>query len=293
MLYAIKLGPIETSEGRVSAYVGFTETHALPPVVSNQDKDGLEQLAQQAQGHDLRCDRGLARAGKPLGFTAAPLPDWARFGRATLAFALARPGGRIRNLDVVENFLASVAAFCRATPWRFWSDNDPLSLTVSGSEFEACIMGAGCQEYGIALYEQKGAVKKITRLIDAGRMQDAAALGSLAVTVDDEPRWAAKAIGDAFGAACVPVPLKISAGRPRQVDEGEMVTLAAALRAIAGLDADRLEATSDLLIAGSRIAARVIAPKPDLVFGELSEDEAMQIALEAQRAVRRGVRKRK
>ncbi len=126
--------------------------------------------------------------------------------------------------EVVENFLASVAAFCREAPWRFWSDNDPLSLTVSGSEFEACIMGAGCHEYGIALYERKGAVKKITRLIDAGRMQDAAALGSLAVTVDDEPRWAAKAIGDAFGAECVPVPLKISAGRPRQVDEGEMVS---------------------------------------------------------------------
>jgi len=167
-----------------------------------------------------------------------------------------------------------VAAFCREAPWRFWSDNDPLSLTVSGSEFEACIMGAGCHEYGIALYERKGAVKKITRLIDAGRMQDAAALGSLAVTVDDEPRWAAKAIGDAFGAECVPVPLKISAGRPRQVDEGEMVTLAAALRAIAGLDADRLEATCALLIAGSRIAAHVIAPKPDLVFSELPPDQS-------------------
>ena len=98
MLYAIKLGPIETGEGRVSAYVGFTETHALPPVLSDQDKDGLEQLGQQAHGHDLRCDRGLARAGKPLGFTAAPLPEWARFGRATLAFALARPGGRVGNL---------------------------------------------------------------------------------------------------------------------------------------------------------------------------------------------------
>jgi hypothetical protein len=143
MLYAVKLGPIETGEGRVNAYVGFTETHALPPILSNKDKDGLEKLAQQAQGHDLRCERGLSRAGKPLGFAAAPLPEWVRFGRATLAFALARPGGRVRNLEVVENFLASVALFCRSAPWRFWSDNDPIVLTVSDVDYEACIMGAG------------------------------------------------------------------------------------------------------------------------------------------------------
>ena len=293
MLYAVKLGPLETGEGRVNAYVGFTETHALPPVLSNDDKDALKQLARQAQGHDLRCERGLARAGKPLGFAAASLPDWARFGRATLAFALARPGGRVRNLELVENFLASVALFCRSAPWRFWTDNDPIALTVSGAEYEACIMGAGGEEYGIALYDQKDAVKKISQLIDADRMEDAVALGSLAVTVDDKPPWAAKAIGDAFGTECVPVPLKVSGGRPRQVDEREMMTLALASRAIAELGPDRLETASDLLIAGSRISARAIAPKPDVIFTPLSEDEAMEIALEAQRAVRRSARKRK
>jgi len=84
-------------------------------------------------------------------------------------------------------------------------------------------------------------------------MRGAAAFGSLAATLDDEPRWAAKAIGEAFGAACVPIPLKISGGRPQPVDEEEMATLAAALRAIACLDADKLEATCVLLVAGSRI----------------------------------------
>jgi hypothetical protein len=72
-----------------------------------------------------------------------------------------------------------------------------------------------------------------------------------------------------------------------------MVTLAAALRAIAGLEADKLDVTSDLLIAGSRVSARVTAPKPELIFSELSEEEVLQIALEAQRAARRSVRRRK
>ena len=55
----------------------------------------------------------------------------------------------------------------------------------------------------------------------------------------------------------------------------------------------RVETTSDLLMAGTRIAARATAPEPDLIFSPLSEDEAMEIALEAQRAARRSARRRK
>jgi hypothetical protein len=73
MLYAIKLGPIETGEGRVNAYVGFTETRALPAILSNRDEEGLEQLARQAEGHDLRRERTLSRVGKASA-TAPGLP---------------------------------------------------------------------------------------------------------------------------------------------------------------------------------------------------------------------------
>jgi hypothetical protein len=126
------------------------------------------------------------RAGKPSGFASAPLPDRARGGRATLAFALAGPApSRVGNLDIVENFLASIAAFCQAA------------------------------------------------------------------------------------------------------------TLAAALRAIACLDADKLEGTCDLLVAGSHISARVTAPKPQIAYSALSEAEVLEIALEAQRAARKGRSKRK
>jgi hypothetical protein len=70
-----------------------------------------------------------------------------------------------------------------------------------------------------------------------------------------------------------------------------LVTLAAALRAIAGLDSDKLESACELLIAGAHVSARVTAPEPELMFSELSEDDVLQVALEAQRAARRGRRK--
>jgi len=63
MLYAIKLGPMETEDGPITAYVGFTETGALRPVLALKDSDGLAQLAAQGQGHELRCERALLRAG--------------------------------------------------------------------------------------------------------------------------------------------------------------------------------------------------------------------------------------
>jgi len=44
MLYAIKLGPIETGEGPTTAYVGFTEAGALPPTPASSDRDGLGSL---------------------------------------------------------------------------------------------------------------------------------------------------------------------------------------------------------------------------------------------------------
>jgi hypothetical protein len=165
--------------------------------------------------------------------------------------------------------------------------------TTAARNTKLASWGAGGQEYGVALYEHKGAVKRVPRLVDAGRMRDAANLRSLAVTLDDEPRWAAKAIGDAFGAECVPVPLRVSGGRPRPVDEEELVTLAAALSAIAGLDPDKLESGCDLLSAGARASARATAPKPELVLNELTEDEVLQLALEAQRAARKRRRKSK
>ena len=89
MLYAIRLGPIETGEGPTTAYVGFTEAGALPPILASSDKDGLRELARQAQGHELRCERALLRAGKALGFAsgAAAGPGSRRAGDPRL-----RPG---------------------------------------------------------------------------------------------------------------------------------------------------------------------------------------------------------
>ena len=69
MLYAVKLGPIETeSDGDCYAYIGFAEELAMPPIMAKRDAEGLRELAEQSHGHELRCEANLSKAGKKLGF---------------------------------------------------------------------------------------------------------------------------------------------------------------------------------------------------------------------------------
>lgn len=89
MLYAIKLGPLETGEGPVNAYVGIRDDGSLVrPVMGRRDKEALRALAAESDaGEQLLCESRLSRAGSTLGFEAAPMPEWVPLPRAALAVA--------------------------------------------------------------------------------------------------------------------------------------------------------------------------------------------------------------
>lgn len=250
MLYAFKLGPVETHEGFFTTYVGMTPDEALPPIFADRPTDALKSLAKRAEGRELRCDPSLARIGKTLGFEPIKAPEWVSIPRAVLAFGLALGNGGAKLLGApIPEFLDASAAFMKAKPWRHWDNGDVVDVQVSGlrnMQYEASIMGCGGQEYGVALYEEKGAIEKLSRFFDEGRMHDAASLRSIAVTMDDEPAWAIKAIKNAFGLARLPVPIKVAKGAPGPVDAMDLATLATALRAVAQLTPRRMEASAGL-----------------------------------------------
>jgi hypothetical protein len=254
MLYAFKLGPIETGDGFFTTYVGMTPDEAFPPMSANSPTDALRSLAEQANGHDLRCEPSLARAGKTLGFEAAKAPDWVAFPRATLAFGLAlgNSGAKLLGAPIPE-FLAASAAFMKARPWRHWANGDIVDVRVTGlreKQYETSIMGSGGQEYGIALYEEKGAISKLSRLYDEGRVHEAPNIRSIAVTMDDEPAWAIKAMKEAFGLARLPIPMKVARGAPGPVDAIDLATLATALLAVAQLTPRKTETAARLNVDG-------------------------------------------
>src|SRR5438445_13193023 len=97
MLYAIKLGPMESEDGPISAYVGFTENGALP-VLALKDSDGLAQLRSASAGqraalrarHGARGQAARIRGGATAGLGALRA---SHFGVRSLG-ARARPQSR-------------------------------------------------------------------------------------------------------------------------------------------------------------------------------------------------------
>jgi hypothetical protein len=128
--------------------------------------------------------------------------------------------------------------FLRSAPWQYWHSDLGMRFDASGlaeRTFEGCIMGSGGSEYGIALYEEQGAIEKLVKLHEMGRQREARAMNCFAVTFDPAPAFAAQALAEAIGVPVVPVPMRLEGGKPGALSAAEILLLAAALVASSGL----------------------------------------------------------
>jgi hypothetical protein len=266
MLYAIKLGPLETGEGPCHAYVGIRDDGFLArPVIGKIDKEALRALAADSDaGEQLRCEKRLARAGSPFGFEMAPMPSWVPMPRAALAVALALGPMMVPcDPDALHLLCHGASEFLRAKPWRFWDDTCVIEVVLDGAvsaRFEAVLMGAGGMEYGVALYRRAGALARIARHVEGGRMAAARREDALAVTLDDEPRFAIAALRDAYGLDCVPLPMKIERGGVRAVDGTEVAILGGVLRLLAVVTAQHRQASLAVSTGDQEIAIAIKVP---------------------------------
>ena len=265
MLYVCKLGPIRTMEGSSVAFFGFTEAGIVPPVIGKlADKEGLTGLLQYVHGEsELCCEPNLAKAGQRLGFKSAPVPQWVAPARAGLAFGLSLGAlGEDRGIPaVVDGFILAAKRFWGAQPWKQWTGADVIEIVATGSvahTFEASIMGAGGETYGIALYPRKGTLARISALMEAGR--ETRDVDSFAVTFDREPQWAADAINDGFGLPVVPGPMNIVGGRPKPLTTKMLVLLSAVLEAAAALSPETPSADAQIAHGDLAITVQITAP---------------------------------
>jgi len=267
MLYAVKLGPIETDEGNCFAYLGFTEDVALPPAMAMRDDEGLRELAKIGSGHQLHCEPRLAKAGKKLGFVATPMPKWASEGRGFIAlqWGLAPFSDLLPEHMDLPALLAATAEFVEAQPWLWWGDSDPLIVSVmggGGKVFEGVLLGSGGEEFGVALYENKGAVRRIVELMDAGDFKRAAKEPCLGLTLEFEPEWMAEAVNEAYGTGGLPLPMKSLKGKSAPIDATSLAILIATLDSAAKLKPGNLFETAEASVEGRRIRISVEAPPP-------------------------------
>lgn len=271
MVHVFRLGPLEIGGRNSFAFCGIdAEGRLIPPEITSTAAEGLAALAKRHAGLPLRCEPELAEAARPLGFEPAPLPESALLPRATLAYGLALgPMAGRPQLDVLVRFLEACAAFWDARPWELIESDEavPVTLTEQGRarHGEASIMGAGGQEFGVALYDEPGSIHRVAALVAAGRMNETRRVSALAVTFDEEPAWAARALEDAFGLSRLPVPMRVRKGKAVAPTTEELVDAAVLLEAVAELagpdDAEHAEVTIET--AGRTISARVALPEDD------------------------------
>jgi hypothetical protein len=266
MLYVIKLGPLETGEGNCHAYLGIRDDGFLArPVIERSDKEALRALAADSDpGEKLLCEKRLARAGGAFGFETAPMPSWVSMPRAAFAVALALgplmvPG----DPDALHLLCHGATEFLRAAPWRYWDDGDTIEVEFDGAvkaRYEAAIMGAGGMEYGVALYKRAGALGRVARNVDRHQMAAAAREDALAVTLDDEPRFAVAALRDAYGLTRVPIPMKIESGGARAIESREVAILGATARLLAAVTPAHREASLAINAGDQEIRVAITMP---------------------------------
>lgn len=268
MLHVFRLGPFEVGDRNAYAYCGLDARGAMvPPEVAHTDAKGLGALAKRYAGLSIRCEPALTEAARPFGFEPAPLPREALLPRATLAYGLALgPMAGRPEMDVLVRFLEACAVFWRARPWELIESDEPVPVRLTGDgrerRSEASVMGAGGQEFGVALYDEAGSIRRVAALVSDGRMKETRHVSALAVTFDEEPGWAAVALDEEFGLPRLPVPIRVRKGKGVAPTTEELLDAAALLEAVAGLcgpdDADDAEVTVEA--GGRAITARVAFP---------------------------------
>jgi hypothetical protein len=279
MVHVFRLGPFAVGDRDAFAYGGIDDAGALvQPEIAHGDANGLSALAKRFAGQPLRCEPALATAAKPLGFEPADLPAEALIPRATLAFGLGLgPTAGRPDLDVLLRFFSACAEFWKAEPWEFIGSDEPLSVTLTAGgrnrAAEASVMGAGGEEFGLALYDEPGSIERVAAAVAAGRFEAASRVPAIAVTFDAEPAWAAAAIEAAYGLPRLPSPIRIHKGRPGPARSEDLHALAAVLEALVALsESDDLEPAEATVEASRRaVTARVALPDEVVDDADLAE----------------------
>jgi len=247
MLYAMKLGTIETGDGSTNAYLGVRDDgQVVSALLEQTDNAALSKMAAAASGEKLYCETSLAPVGQQLGFEPASMFGWALEPRAAFAFMLARGRDAIADPNALRMLCQSAPAFLRARPWQYWTDNEPFEVVLDGARqarYEAVLMGAAGIEVGVAIYTKAGAVRRLARNFAAGRMNLAKLEDSLVVSFDTKPTFAIEALRDCYDLDLMPCPLKMRTGFPAPMEPEELALLASTLLLLGGVTPQQRKAS--------------------------------------------------
>lgn len=239
IVFVAKLAVTPTGRAPYTLYLVHEENGDVADAIRSSregdDAKALAAIATKWKGARLACAHDLAAAGVPLGFTPGEPPPGAARYRA--AHAVIRDGHRSArvSIPVAIELMDAATTFLRSEPWK-------RSSTATRFAARASVTGEG----GVA--RVASLVLRITEIADGPGVElcDSGEFEAvnhpewerrcpmrLNVTLAFSPTFAAKAVEEAFGDACVPRIAFVADGGLIGSGDGEALLLAAALRAVA------------------------------------------------------------
>lgn len=266
MDYVFRVGPVETTDGETFIYfIDASDEESPDPVLAESDEQALSQIAQTRSGRPLSCEPRLEAAGRSLGFTGVG-PDQMqahRMGLVAFDMLLGDELGEIEADGALYQFGVACGKLWSATSWKEHFANQALVVEMSGAldaVWELAVTGGEGEEYVFVLYPEVGRLVELQRLVKEDKVEEAAKLGSLGVSLQAEPAWAAEIFSTVYDLPLVPHPTKVAGGERAYLTDTDLITLAAALQAIAILEPGDPGATGRVKVGEIEVAAHVVAP---------------------------------
>lgn len=275
----MKIGPFATeADGEASAYIAFGAS-GMDAAVEQTDAAGLAALMARAKREQLVCEPALARAAAGLGMAVGELPLEASAMKAAMAVKFDHPG----LLDEVSpplilDLITAMVELDEAKPWEVFESDEPIAIRLQrrGREVveEGCIMGQAGEQFGFALYRERGSIDRIVELTMQGRHEAARMLGATTLLIEDRDSYVCSAIEAMTGVAIAPVVCNMDGGRLAPAREQEVAALVAAVRAVTALahGEDRVEGHSRAYVSGRE--QRVVARASRLAVRDATDVEA-------------------
>jgi hypothetical protein len=270
VIYALRVGELPVATGRAIAYLSIDEHGIVAPVVAANDEAGLREIVAGAGGREVICEEALGPAARRLGLRVQPLPPWTLGPRAELAtfIHLGEAGIEPGALPAVGPALHAAGELISHQPWSWLLNGDVVDFEIATPgrpprHFEGCVMGAGGQEFGVALYDQPGSLARLAKASERGRPDKAHAIDAYGFTLDGGPRWVAEAVAAAYGVEVVIAPIRLRGGQVRAVSADDLTVMASAAAAAAHLTPERCEHVATIMIANTPVTAtaRLRAPR--------------------------------
>lgn len=262
MIYALRVGELPVATGRAIAYLSIDEHGLVAPVVAASDEAGLREIVAGAGGREVICEEALGPAAQRLGLRAQPLPPWTLGPRADLATIINLGEAAIETgvLPAVGPALHAACELISHQPWSWLRNDDAVDFEIAAPgrptrHLEGSVMGAGGQEFGVALYDQPGSLARLAKASQQGRPDKAHAIDAYGFTLDREPRWVAEAVAAAYGVAVVIAPIRLRAGQVRPVSADDLTVMASAAAAAAYLTPARCEHVATIMIGSTPVTA--------------------------------------